>query len=223
MTTGRDWDARADALAARAMDEGRPTGWFDELWSAAERDEVDMPWDRSAAADVVVEEVAALGDPAGRRAVVVGAGLGADAEQLARTGWSTTAFDVSAAAVRVARGRYPGSAVDYRVADLLDLPQDMVGAYDLVVEVFTVQALPPSLRAEAVRGVRRLLAPGGTAVAVQFVRGDRPADAGPPWLLDRAEMESFAGDDVVLERLRTAPHGSRPDGADRFVAVLRRA
>ena len=139
-----------------------------------------MPWDRSAAADVVVEEVAALGEPAGRRAVVVGAGLGADAEQLARTGWRTNAFDVSAAAVRVTRARYPGSAVEYRVADLLDLPDEMVGAYDLVVEVFSVQALPPSLRAEAVRGVRRLLAPGGAAVAVQFVRGDRPADLGPP-------------------------------------------
>ena len=59
-------------------------------------------------------------------------------------------------------------------------------------EGFTVQALPPSLRTQAVHGVRRLVAPGGTLVAVQFVRGQRPADLGPPWLLDRAGMESFA-------------------------------
>ena len=45
-----------------------------------------------------------------------------------------------------ARERYPDTAVEYRVADLLDLPADLVGAFDLVIEVSTVQALPPELR-----------------------------------------------------------------------------
>ena len=65
--------------------------------------------------------------PCGRRrpadrAVVVGAGLGADAELLASRGYRTVAFDLAPSAVELARSRYPGTAVDYRVADLLDLP-----------------------------------------------------------------------------------------------------
>lgn len=222
MTQGRDWDAVADALAARAVAEGDPTRWFDELWAAGERDEIDLPWDRTEPTDLVAAHLDDVGPGAGRRAVVVGAGLGADAELLARSGWRTVAFDVSPAAVRVVQDRYPNSTVDHRVADLLDLSDDLVGAFDLVVEVFTVQALHPSLRAQATAGVRRLLAPGGTVLAVQFVRGARGADLGPPWLLDRAEMESFAADDVRLVSLDAVTHAARPDGPQRWVAVLTR-
>ena len=80
-------------------------------------------------------------------------------------------------AVELARSRHPGSAVDYRVADLLDLPDDLVGAFDLVVDVFTVQALPRALRDDAVAGMRSLLAPGGELLAVQFVLPDGAARA----------------------------------------------
>jgi SAM-dependent methyltransferase len=222
VTDDRAWGARADALAARAMAGGAPTRWFDELWSEAESDRIDVPWDHDDPADVVADHVRAAGDGVGRRAVVVGAGLGADAEVLAENGWRTVAFDISPAAVRLATARRPGSEVDYRVADLLDLPAEMVGAFDLVVEVFTVQAMAPALRTRAQAGLRSLLAPGGTLLAVQFVRGDRPAEEGPPWLLDRTEMEAFAGDDVRLRSWTTVAHGERPDGPDRWVAVLER-
>jgi SAM-dependent methyltransferase len=216
----RSWARAADRLAAQTRDE--PTRWLQELWASAERNEVDLPWDRTEPFPEVARFVDALGPGAGRRAVVVGSALGADAEALARTGWDTVAFDVSSAAVRLAQQRYPDSAVRYRTADLLDLAGDLVGAFDLVVEVFTVQALPPSVRPQAVAGVRRLLAPGGTAVVVQFVRGDADPDEGPPWLLDRAEMESFAGEGVELAdgQVRPSPRGVR--GGEIWVATLRR-
>ena len=171
----------------------------------------------------VADHVTALGDAAGRRAVVVGAGLGADAELLAAHGWRTTAFDISPSAVDAVRARYPGSPVGYRVADLLSLPDDLVGAFDLVVEVFTVQALPPSLRDVASAAVRSLLAPGGEVLAVQLVREDgEDASQGPPWLLDRADMEGLAGGDVRLVTLGRRAHPARPDGLALWVAVLRR-
>jgi len=219
---GRAWAPLADRLGQQASADGQPTRWFDELWSAAEGGEVDLPWDRSDAYPPVSREVAALGPGAGRRAVVVGAALGADAEALQRAGWQTTAFDISPAAVRLATSRYPSSRVDYRVADLLELPDDLVGAFQLVVEVFTVQAMSPPVRTEAIAGIRRLLAPGGTAVVVQFVRGDTDPNAGPPWLLDEAEMRSFAAGDVVLTALTTEAN-PRPTGTTPiWLGVLRR-
>ena len=223
MTTedDRDWDAAATRLGRRAVEDGDPTRWYDEVWSSAERDEIDMPWERDEAYPPRVELLDSGELPATGRAVVVGAGRGADAEELARRGWRTVAFDISPAAVRLMDAKYPGSDVDHRVADLLDLPEDLVGAFDLVVEIFTVQALARSLREEAVDGVRRLLAPGGVALVVQFE--DWPGrPEGPPWLLTREEMEGFASDDVELVSLEQRPHPQRADGPPIWRALLRR-
>jgi SAM-dependent methyltransferase len=220
----RDWDVEADRLAHEAASDGEPTRWFEELWSAAARDEVDMPWDRTAPYPPVLEHVERARDGSGRRAVVVGAGLGADAELLASRGYRTVAFDLASSAVALARSRHPATAVDYRVADLLDLPHDLVGAFDLVVDVFTVQALPRTLRDEAVAGVRSLLAPGGELLAVQFVLPDgADVGQGPPWLLTREEVESFAAGDVRQESLVQVPHPLRPDGPRTWVGVFRRS
>jgi SAM-dependent methyltransferase len=224
MVDSRDWDLEGSRLAGAATDDGEPTRWFEELWSAAARDEVGMPWDRRAPYPPVASHVERSGDGTGRRAVVVGAGLGADAELLASRGYATVAFDLAPSAVELARSRHAGSAVDYRVADLLDLPAGLVGAFDLVVDVFTVQALPRPLRASAVAGVRSLLAPGGDLLAVQFVHeDDAPEDDGPPWLVTRAEMESLAGGDVGLVSLTRGPHPLRPDGPATWVGLFHRS
>jgi hypothetical protein len=219
----RDWDVEADRLSHEAEEAGEPTRWFEQLWSAAARDEVDMPWDRTEPYPPVVAHVRSGGDGGRRRAAVVGAGLGADAELLASHGYRTVAFDVAPSAVELARRRHPGTQVDYRVADLLDLPGDLVGAFDLVVDVFTVQALPRTMREEAVAGVRSLLAPGGELLTVQFVLPDAAdPDQGPPWLLTRDEVESVASGDVAQVSLTQGPHPLRADGPRTWVGVFRR-
>ena len=226
-TGGPAWDELASTLGVRAVREGEPTRWYDEVWSAGERGEVGVPWDRDDAHELLAgwmpEWVAARG-PVGGRAVVVGCGLGADAELLAARGFQTTAFDISPAAVRLARERHPDTAVDYLVADLLDLPVDLVGAHDLVVEIYTIQALHPTVRPRAVEEVRRLLAPGGTLFVVQIVReDDEPVTDEPPWLLDRAEMEGFVGDGLEAVSLHRVPYAADPDVRDRWRMVLRQA
>jgi SAM-dependent methyltransferase len=216
----RDWDDLADELGIRAVADGSPTRWYDELWSAGARGEVSMPWDRTDPHDLLAAYVEGE-DASGRTAVVVGAGYGADAEHLAALGWRTTAFDISPAAVAACHERYPDTSVDYRVADLLDLPADLVGAFDLVVEIYTVQALHGSLRERAVRGVRSLVRPGGVLLAVQIVReDDEPVGDAPPWLLDRAEMEALAGDGLVAESLDRTANPIRPDARDRWRMLL---
>lgn len=223
---GPDWDELASSLGARAVREGEPTRWYDEVWSAGERGEVGVPWDRREPHELLAgwlpDWLRARGSGGGR-AVVVGCGLGADAELLAARGFGTTAFDISPAAIRLARARHPGSQVDYRVADLLDLPADLVGSHDLVVEIYTIQALHPTVRPRAVKAVRRLLAPGGTLFVVQIVREDdeEPTDE-PPWLLDRAEMQGFAGVGVEPLSLHRVPNAANPDARDRWRMLLHR-
>ena len=199
----RDWDVLADRLASRAIGEGRPTDWFDELYAAGASGEVSMPWERDEP-HVLLREWAEHErlDGTGRSAVVVGCGLGADTEYLASLGFATTGFDVSGTAVRLAAERHPGSAVSYRVADLLDLPGEWVASFDLVVEIFTLQALPDPPRDRAIAGVRSLVAPGGRLFVVAFRHdGSGSLDSGPPYSQPRELFERLAGDDLVVERV----------------------
>jgi SAM-dependent methyltransferase len=196
----RDWDVRADQLSAEAISAGQPTAWFDRLYAAGDAGEVSMPWDRDGPNPLLEEWAVSQGlEGGGRPAVVVGCGLGADAEYLARLGFATTGFDIAPTAVRLAEERHPGTSVDYRVADLLDLPPEWDGAFDLVVEIFTVQALPDPPRSAAIQAVSTLVALGGTLLAVEF-RGSEGEEepAGPPYPLSRGVMESLAGDRLSL-------------------------
>jgi len=103
-----------------------------------------------------------------------------------------TAFDVAPSAVAEARRRFPKSRVDYRVADLLALPRDFEGAFDLVVECYTLQALPPEARARAVEALQRTLRPGGTLLVVARGREASEPPGQMPWPLTRAEVEAIA-------------------------------
>jgi len=109
--------AEPGRLVARAPSAGDPTGWFEPLYAAAEEGTAVVPWDRGAPHWLLTawaERKPLNGD--GRRALVVGCGLGADAEYVAGRGFAVLAFDISASAIRAARRRFPGSAVDYQVA-----------------------------------------------------------------------------------------------------------
>jgi SAM-dependent methyltransferase len=187
-----DPDELARRLAAESLAVDDPTGWFERLYSAAGAGDAAVPWDRGAPHPLVAEWVERR-DPKGARALVVGAGLGFDAELVAGLGFDTTAFDVSATAVRQARERHPGSRVHYRTADLLDPPPEWHRAFDLVVESLTVQSMPVNVRAAAIRNVAAMVAPGGTLLVVAFA-GDEQDEAfeGPPWPLSRADIEAFA-------------------------------
>jgi SAM-dependent methyltransferase len=185
------------------------TAWFEPLYAAAARGETDVPWDRGAPSPQLVEWSAARGlDGAGRRALVVGAGLGHDAEHVAAVGFDTVAFDISPTAIRLARERHPGSRVTYAVADLFDLPAEWRAAFDLVVENITVQALPAGVRPRAIRAIAGTVAPGGTLLVLAAAREEGDAADGPPWPLARAEVESFAAggvEAVRVEDLRGMP------------------
>lgn len=197
----------ANELAAESLAADDPTAWFDRLYSASERGEAVVPWDRLVPQRLLVEWAHA-GRPAsdGKRALVVGCGLGRDAEFVAGLGFETTAFDISDTAVRLARQRYPNTKVQYVAADLLDPPAGWLQAFNLVVESYTVQSLPDPPRRTAIANVARFVAPGGTLIVIAAAHDDAAEpEPGPPWPLMRDEVEAFAHDDlrpVSIERIQ---------------------
>ncbi|GAA2819406.1 class I SAM-dependent methyltransferase [Crossiella cryophila] len=219
-----DWEPLAGRLAHEALAEGAPTAWFDRLYRAGADGEVDLPWDRQAPQPLLAAWAAA-GElsGAGRRAVVVGCGLGADAEFLAGLGFATTGFDIAETAIRTNRERRPDSPVHYTTADLFALPAEWRRAFDLVVEIFTVQALPAPVRPKAVAGVRELVAPGGTLLVIARHAGTPPAEAdGPPWPLTRTDLDSFSTADLAQRRVQQVEDSGRPSRGSCWVAEFER-
>jgi SAM-dependent methyltransferase len=143
----------------------------------------------------------------GRTALVVGCGFGDDAEFAASLGFNVVAFDISPTAIDGARSRFPGSSVHYTPGDLLNPPASWRGAFDLVVEIYTVQPLHGTARTTALSMLPRLVGPGGTLLIIAHATEEPAPERDPssfPWPLTRAEIDSAADllHPVKIELLR---------------------
>jgi SAM-dependent methyltransferase len=191
---------RARQLAAQAAASGDPAGWFETLYAEARDGQAVVPWDDGQPNPHLTEWAAtaagrAIAGP-GRRALVVGCGTGGDPAFLAGLGCEVTAFDVSPTAIAAASERFPGAPVDYQVADLLAPPPAWHGAFDLVAEIYTVQALYGPARAAAIQTLPGLVTPGGTLLAIARATDDQDPVRDPalmPWPLTRRELQAMAG------------------------------
>jgi SAM-dependent methyltransferase len=181
---------------------------FEAIYTGAEAGTAKPPWDYGAPRPQLVEWAEGQ-DLAGggREALVVGCGYGADAEFLASLGFRTTAFDFAPTAIAGARRKHPDTEVNYLVADVLDLPRDWQGGFDLVVESLTVQSMPPEQHTVAERNIAGLVAPQGTLLVLATTRAEDSEATGPPWPLTRSEVELFASGDLVLRRLERIENG----------------
>ncbi|MCK6578405.1 MAG: class I SAM-dependent methyltransferase [Anaerolineae bacterium] len=195
-------------------------GWYEALYQNAGGDASAVPWARlSPDRDLVdwleTDEV----DGAGRSAVVVGCGLGDDAEALAERGFAVTAFDISAEAIRWCRRRFPESRVEYVAADLFDLPPAWRGRFDLVLESRTLQSLPWQMNAPAVAHIAALV--GGTGALLVLCLGRDPHEErrGIPWAQSRVELEQFQAHELHERRFDDL---REPGGHRRFRVIYTR-
>ncbi len=191
------------------------TAWFDDLYASASRGERAIPWDRHAPNPLLTGWLAGNPPPAKPgRAIVVGCGPGEDAHPLVDAGYRVTAFDISPSAIDIARQRSPGAVIDFHVADLFNLPPEWTAAFDLVIESQDIQALPVSLRSEAIEKVARLVAPDGRLLVIAFAGthdGEGALVDGPPWPLARADLDQFTRHGLELTVLdQFDPTGDMP-------------
>lgn len=198
-----DRRAHARRLARQAVDAGQPLAWFERLYADAEAGRGVVPWaDLGPNPNLLAWAAARRLSGGGRPALVVGCGLGDDAEALAALGFAVVAFDVAPTAVRRCVERHPATTVEYVVADLLDPPAGWAGRFDLVFEANTLQVLPPGdLRRRAAAVLPTLVAPGGTLLVVARARDESDPVGDMPWPLTAADVLACAGGRLALEAL----------------------
>jgi SAM-dependent methyltransferase len=184
---------RARELAAEFNAKGDPLGWFDALYREAESGVSEVPW-----ADLVPNPNLAdfrnshSQETRNKSALIIGSGLGDDAEQLAAWGFQTTAFDISPTAISATKKRFPSTTVEYVVADLLAPPESWRAKFDFVVESYTLQSLPPDLRVQAFARIAEFLKPAGLLLVIARGRDPEEDPGHVPWRLTRAELAEFS-------------------------------
>ena len=169
----------------------RSDPWFDELYRSAEDDLDRIPWAHLKPRPALVEWLDVHPPQTGTTALVIASGLGDDAEELARRGCAVTAFDLSPKAIEIARRRFPDSTVDYLVADLFELPGEWRGRFGIVVEVQTVQSVPPESHRDAIHAIARTVARNGRLLVRAATRAEDEPAPRRPWPLAPSELAWF--------------------------------
>ena len=176
-------------LSEAAEVDGEPLRWFEELYASANRDSEEIPWARMEPHPKMVEWIANQPTVQGS-ALVVGCGLGDDAEWLSAAGFEVTAFDLSQSSIDWCRARFPESSVNYCVGDLLAPPDEWLRTFDLVVEIHILQAIPDAVRDSAANNLPRLLSESGHLLCIGRLLTERiPDEPAPPWPLNRVWLE----------------------------------
>ncbi|MBD2578955.1 class I SAM-dependent methyltransferase [Oscillatoria sp. FACHB-1406] len=183
---------KVQRLAAEAIARSDPSGWFEVMYAEAEGDPQQVPWARLTPHPTLQEWLEATNlSGAGKSALVIGCGLGDDAEALSKLGFAVTAFDISPSAIAWCKQRFPHSKVHYIVADLFKPDPAWNQAFDLVVEIRNLQALPIAVRSQALAEIASAVDAGGTLFLVTRFRDTEAAPEGPPWPLSENEIAQF--------------------------------
>jgi SAM-dependent methyltransferase len=184
---------RARELAHGHLARGDALGWFEPLYAEAQGNAERVPWaDLKPNPNLTawLDREAIRGD--GRSALVVGCGLGDDAELLAARGFRVTGFDVAPSAVAWCRRRFPASWVRYEAADLLNPPDAWSGAFDFVFEAYTLQVLQSAeMRSQAMRRLAAFPSFGGTLLSICRGRDAGDPEGQMPWPLLRDELAAL--------------------------------
>ncbi|HMT08697.1 MAG TPA: class I SAM-dependent methyltransferase [Pyrinomonadaceae bacterium] len=209
---------RVKEIQAEFAARGDVTGWFEALYKEAAGDNEVIPW-ADLEANVYFRQWAEanklFGD--GRSALVVGCGLGDDAKYLHDLGFKVTAFDISPTAIEWAKKLYGDNEIQFEVADLFEPPRGWLGAFDFVLEIYTIQPLPLEMRPKVIDAVSAFVAENGELVVVTRGREDDVEPDELPWPLSRRDLSQFEMNGLKQTDFVIMPPAENEDEPNRWV------
>lgn len=175
------------------INEATPNDWFEKLYANSDKVGEGIPWANLAPHPIFKN----WGDSnpklkEKKTALVIGCGLGDDAIELESKGYTVTAFDVSKSAIDICKKRFPNSKVEFLQADLIKGVPEWKEKFDFVLEVFTIQALPPKYEENLLKNITDFLSKNGKLLVITEVnKAQRDFENGPPWLLNNDYIQKF--------------------------------
>jgi len=213
--------ARTREIAAEFAERGDSLGWFDALYKESNGNPELIPW-----ADLTpnrfftswAESRKLKGD--GRTALVVGCGLGDDARYLHEIGFRVTGFDISSTAIEWAKRLHAGTGIVFETCDAFQPFRGWLGAFDFVLEVYTIQPLPLEMRPQIVDAIAAFVAESGTLAGVTRSRDDDFEPDILPWPMSRQDLSRFEDNGLVQTDFVEMP--GEEDEPLRFVVEYKR-
>lgn len=181
-------------LAKDYISRGRPLAWFEELYKMGRDNLSVIPWADLKPNPNLTDFLLKVGNVNDKikDCLVIGCGLGDDAEYIQSLGFRVEAFDISETAIEMCKKRFPKTMVNYFVDDITQLKSKK--KYDFVFEGYTLQVLPINLRKSAIDQLPNLLNTNGRLLIICRGRDDNDDKGNMPWPLSMKEFKSLKHD-----------------------------
>jgi len=207
-----------------SIQEDQPSAWFEPLYANSNKNGKGVPWANMQTHPSFrkwLDQNPLEGG--GKLALVVGCGMGDDAIELESLGFQVIAFDVSETAIKFCKKRFPQSNVEFVQADLFESQSQWQRRFDFVLEIYTVQALPPKYEKELIENISNFVAPDGQILVIAEVGSEeRDFENGPPWLLTPKHIDSFESCGLRVTGAYVEKSSSEFGGLGTFVTTFKR-
>lgn len=210
---------RTKQIQTEFAENGDATGWFEALYKESAGDNERIPWadlEPNRFLRAWAERTNLRGS--GRRALVIGCGLGDDAKYLFDLGFEVTAFDISETAIEWAKRLHKDTTIDFHAADLFAPDRGWLSAFEFVLEVYTIQPLPLNMRENVIDAIAAFVAPKGELVVVTRGRENDEEPLELPWALSRKDLLRFEANGLVQTSFEVMS-GDEDTPIDRFVVL----
>jgi len=134
-----------------------------------------------------------------KKALVIGCGLGDDAQFLTKMGYIVDAIDISPTSIKLAKQRFDNKNINFSVEDIFELPSNMINNYDFVYEGLTIQSIDPKHRIQLIEIISSLNNDNGELLLYTNYQEDIDTFGGPPWPLYKRDLALFLDYDYKLE------------------------
>lgn len=220
----KEFDPKAYKTMVKSYQEkDDPTGWFDSIYSDAQGDYKAVFWADLEPSPYLVSWCKKNPISKNRnKAIVIGCGVGDDAEALSAFGYEVIAFDIAPSAIELCKNRYPNTKVNYLVADLFDYPKEWFQNFDLVYECNTIQVLPGKYRIQARKAISSLISENGHVLVSCRSRNKDEQKDDIPLPLDKEEIDKFIKSDGLEEQSFLAYDDTQIPSVPHFFAVYKK-
>lgn len=200
-----------------------PSAWCDSIYTNAQGDYKAVFWADLEPSPYLVQWLKNnKKDLKKKKAIVIGCGVGDDAEALSDYGYEVIGFDISPEAISLCKKRYPNTKVNYLVADLFDYDKKWLRNFDVVYECNTIQILPGKYRIKARKAISNLVSKNGYALVSCRSRKKNEKEDEIPLPLDYDEINKFVTEDKLKEISFKAYNDSQIPSVPHFFAVYKK-